>query len=147
MYIYVNTIQCVSMYIYNCVYINIYIYQDRKKKQRDCTIIPMSLFQGLTHHGILLSPNQRVITKRARRDRSIVYFFPYLNIYCALLLHIKHSTIEKSIHRLSIYIYKYKCGGRVYLGIKGSMLWQQSWVYISERVRETQSNRESMCPL
>ena len=28
--------------------------------------------------------------------------FPYLNIYCALLLGIKHCTTEKSKHRLPI---------------------------------------------
>ena len=29
-------------------------------------------------------------------------FFPYLNIYCALLLGIKHCTTEKSKRRLPI---------------------------------------------
>ena len=43
------------------------------------------------------SPDERVITKQARRDESIVsLFFPYFSIYRALLLRIEHCTTEKS---------------------------------------------------
>ena len=38
---------------------------------------------------------------------SLSVFFPYRNIYRALLLHIEHCKTEKSIHRLPIYIYIY----------------------------------------
>ena len=45
------------------------------------------------------SPNEQAITKQACRDESRLCFFPYRNIYRALLLCIEHYKAEKSVDR------------------------------------------------
>ena len=48
--------------------------------------------------------------KQVCRDESIVsVFFPYLNIYCTLHLHIKHCIMENLKDRLPICIHLKNC--------------------------------------